>query len=323
MVSGSSASVGGTSGSSSDVVGPAAATARSQVSSAPVVALSSCLETRQQFARVAGFSSRVDGQLSCSRRKSFLAAYQSKWSLYRKWCWDKGHSSSNPSIPKIVQFLLWLCRSKGLSLSAVKAYRSMLSAVFGFKLPSLGEDLTLRGLIRSFAVERPRSHLSPPAWDLDVILKHMMSDSYEPLESQFLRTLTKKVLFLVALATAKHVGELQALSRFVPVSGRDLVLSYLLHFVAKTELPSHPVPRSFHLLALSDFAHGLEEGCLLCPVQALSIYLRKTKGLVQRSAALLYRLGVLLERYLRMLFLSSLGKLFLLLGLLGSLKASP
>ena len=49
------------------------------------------------------------------------------------------------------------------------------------------------------------------------------------------------------------------------------------------ESPSNPLPRSFRLKALSDFAHGLEEGSFLCPVRALRIYLRKTKGLARRS----------------------------------------
>ena len=113
-----------------------------------------------------------------------------------------------------------------------------------------------------------------------------MSSEYEPLDSQGLRTLTKKVLFLVALATAKRVSELQALSRVVPSSGDDLILSYLPFFVAKTESPSNPLPRSFRVKALSDFARGLEEGSLLCRVHALLIYLRRTKGLARRSSAL-------------------------------------
>ena len=123
-------------------------------------------------------------------------------------------------------------------MSAVKAYRSMLSAVFAFRLPSLSDDPSLRSLIRSFAIERPRSPGGPPSWDLDKMLHHLMSSAYEPLESQGLRTITKKTLFLVALATAKRVGELQALSRAVPSSGDDLVLSYLPFFVAKIESPS-------------------------------------------------------------------------------------
>ena len=60
-----------------------------------------------------------------------------------------------------------------------------------------------------------------------------MSSKYEPLESQSLRTLTKKTLFLVALATAKRVGELQALLNIVSSIGDDLVVTYKLSFVAK------------------------------------------------------------------------------------------
>ena len=49
---------------------------------------------------------------------------------------------------------------------------------------------------------------------------------------------------------------------------------------------SHPLARSFRFLALLDFAHGLEEGSLLCPVRVLSFYRCMTKGLVRRSSAL-------------------------------------
>ena len=44
-----------------------------------------------------------------------------------------------------------------------------------------------------------------------------------------------KTLFLVALATAKRVGELQALSNCVAVQGDDMILSYLPEFAAKPE----------------------------------------------------------------------------------------
>ena len=89
-------------------------------------------------------------------------------------------------------------------------------------------------LCAAFFVRLPSNVLvllgGPPSWDLDKVLHYLMSSAYEPLESQGLCTLTKKTLFLVALATAKRVGELQALSRVVPSSGDDLALSYLPFF---------------------------------------------------------------------------------------------
>ena len=223
---------------------------------------------------------------SQARRQSSVANYQSKWLTYRRWCTDKGHSVFQPSISKVVDYLVWLWEDQGLSLSSVKAHRSMLSSVFQFKLPALGEDRVLQDLLRSFAIERPRRPQAPPSWDLDVVLRHLMSLAFEPLESVSLRALTKKTLFLVSLATAKRVSEIQALSKTVAAIGNDLVVSFLPHFIAKTERADAPVSRSFCVLSLREFAGDLEEGCLLCPVRALNIYLRRTSSVVVRASSL-------------------------------------
>ena len=55
--------------------------------------------------------------------------------------------------------------------------------------------------------------------------------------------------------------------------GDDLVVPYLPHFVAKTKRAVAPLPRSFCVRSLRDFAGDLEEGSLLCPVRALCAYL--------------------------------------------------
>ena len=90
----------------------------------------------------------------------------------------------------------------------------------------------------------------------------------------------------MALATAKRVGELQALSVQVARSGRDLLLSYSPEFVAKMESETNPIPRSFVLKSLSDFAANLDEELLLCPVRALKYYLTRTEDLRFRSKSL-------------------------------------
>ena len=140
--------------------------------------------------------------------------------------------------------------------------------------------------MRSIALERPRKALSPPPWDLDLVLKHLMSEAFEPLHRKPLREVTKKTLFLVALATAKRVGEFQGLSRVVSTHGSDLELAYMAHFVVKTERANCPLPRSFPLRSLREFAGDLEEGSLLCPVRALRVYLKLTKGMVPKGASL-------------------------------------
>ena len=62
-------------------------------------------------------------------------------------------------------------------------------------------------------------------WDLDLVLKNLMSERYELREAQDLRTLTKKTLSLVAFATTERVGVLQVLSNVVSFIGQDRCVS--------------------------------------------------------------------------------------------------
>ena len=102
-----------------------------------------------------------------------------------------------------------------------------------------------------------------------MVLRFLRSSTFELLSSLSFRALTKKVLFLVSLATAKRVGELQALSRVVSFSSSGACLTYVSEFIAKTESALNPLPRSFMVQSLDDFAAGLDEELLLCPVCGL------------------------------------------------------
>ena len=159
----------------------------------------------------------------------------------------------------------------------------MLSLVFRWKLPEISLSPVLRDLIRSFSIQRPVARVSPPSWDLNLVLKALMAPPFEPLGEASFRNLTKKTLFLLSLATARRVGEVQALSARVAQLGGDMSLSYLPGFVAKTESLDNPIPRSFILKSLRDFVGDLEEERLLCPVRALSCYLKVTESLSPRS----------------------------------------
>ena len=76
------------------------------------------------------------------------------------------------------------------------------------------------------------------------------------------------------------------MSKTVAAISNDLMVSFLPHFIAKTERVDAPVPRSFCVLSLREFAGDLEEGSPLCPVRALSIYLRQTSSVVVRASSL-------------------------------------
>ena len=229
--------------------------------------------------RAAGFSSSVASQASLSRRPSSREAYQLKWQVYRSWCYSHGHSVSRPSLSKVADFLCWLRSSKNLSVSSIKGNRSMLSAVFRFHLPSLSTHPVLCDLLRSFCLESAERQLRPPVWDLSLVLRYLNTSAFEPLSVAPLRALTQRVLFLLVLATAKRVGELQALSSVVTFVHGDAYLSYVPQFVAKSESLTRSIPRSFLVKSLSDFEAGLNDDLLLCPVRALRFYLDRTASL--------------------------------------------
>ena len=232
-----------------------------------------CMATLKRFAIQAGFSPAVAGQLIFSRRLSTRLNYQARWGTYRKWCRDFGHRSSSPTIAKVADFLTYMFKAKGAALSTIKGYRAMLAAVFKFPLPEISSSPILKDLVRSFEISAPRPIFPPPPWDLDKVLEFLSGPPFEPLSRASFLDKTKKALFLLAMATAKRVSELQALSFSVSFQGEDLILYYDPFFRAKTESVTNPLPRSVVVPSLSDFAGNLPER-LHCPVRAIK-YLRK------------------------------------------------
>ena len=266
-----------------------------------------CMATIKRFARQAGFSSAVAGQLIFCRRLSTCLNYQARWGTYRKWCSDFGHRSSSPSIAKIAEFLTYMFKRKRAALSTIKGYRAMLSAVFKFPLPEISTSPILKDLIRSFEISAPRPLFPPPPWDLDKVLQYLSGPPFEPLARASFLDKTKKALFLLAMATAKRVSELQALSFSVSFQGEDLVLYYDPFFRAKTESASNPLPRSVIVPSLLDFAGDLPER-VQCPLRAIK-FLRKAARSASYIPSRLFVSPRNLERamsfYLRQLIVDS------------------
>ena len=283
LVSRSSGPVSGTASNSSREGGPSTSTSFPPVSRESPRATASCVETIRRFARHAGFSSDVARQLTFARRSSTNSVYQAKWNVYRRWCRAKGHSVSRPSISKFADFLFHLHESKRLTIPCIRGYRAMLVAVFKWIFPEVVTTPVLRDLFRSFFNKNPVPRRIPPRWDLNKALDALRGPPYEPLADASFRNLTKKCLFLVALATVRRVGELQAISSRVAWLGPDASVSYVASFVAKTESASNPIPRSFVIKSLGEFVGDLAEERLLCPVRALKYYLEATRDLRPRS----------------------------------------
>ena len=157
----------------------AATTAFPSASRKSPFASSDCLAPLKRFASQAGFSETVAGQLALCRRESKLNC-QARWGQFRRWCRDFHHRSSEPTIPKIAEFLTFLFTTGKAAVSTIKDYRAMLSSVFKFCFPEISSSPILKDLVLSFGISAPRPlHHSPP-WDLDKVLEYLSGPSFEP-----------------------------------------------------------------------------------------------------------------------------------------------
>ena len=235
--------------------------------------------TLKRHYRKSGFSGRAARVLSGVLRESSSRLYQSRWQIFCGWCRGRSVAPVNASVPVVVDFLIHLRQDKGLSVSAVKGYCSALNSVLALKGRDLAASREITTLLRSFARSVNPVELRPPAWDVSLVLQSLTGAPYEPLRTCEERFLAQKTLFLLALASAKRIGELHALSYRVS-HARDwgeVSFAFVTGFVAKTQDPSSLAPRfeGFSVPALTN-ARKNRNGRLLCPVRAVKVYLDRT-----------------------------------------------
>ena len=130
-----------------------------------------------------------------------------------------------------MDFLIHLRQDKGLSVSAVKGYCSALNSVLALKGRDLAASREITTLLRSFARSVNPVELRPPAWDVSLVLQSLTGAPYEPLRTCEERFLAQKTLFLLALASAKRIGELHALSFESLIPGTGVRFPLLLSLV--------------------------------------------------------------------------------------------
>ena len=99
-----------------------------------------------------------------------------------------------------------------MSVSAVKGYSSALNSVLALKGRDLAASREIAMLLSNFSRSVDPVELRPPAWDVSLVLQSLTGALYEPLRTCDERYLAQKTLFLLALASAKRIGELHTLS---------------------------------------------------------------------------------------------------------------
>ena len=200
---------------------------------------------------------------------------QSRWQIFCGWCRGRGVAPVNATVPVVVDFLIHLRHDKGLSTSAVKGYSSALNSVLALKGRDLASSREITMLLRSFSRSVDSAELRPPAWDVALVLQSLTGAPYEPLRTCDERFLAQKTLFLLALASAKRIGELHVLSYRVSHARNwvEVSFSFVQGFVAKTQDPSSLAPRfeGCTVPALPNARNNCNGR--LCPVRAVRCYL--------------------------------------------------
>ena len=85
----------------------------------------------------------------------------------------------------------------------VKGYKAMLNNVFAMRGLDLNKDQVLKDIIRACSSQPYRLDRDlSPSWTLDVVLRFLTMNPFEPLRLSSTRDLTRMTLFLLALAIA-------------------------------------------------------------------------------------------------------------------------
>ena len=187
----------------------------------------------------------------------------------------------NPSAPELTDFLLSLWDS-GLSPETVRGYRAALNSVFKHTGCKVFEFHEVNALMRNFYLEKPVKRKEVPQWNLPLVLAFLKGAPFEPLEQASILDLTRKVVFLIALASGRRRSEIHAFSgldgavRFTR-SRSKVTLVQLPSFVAKNQSPKFDSPL-VEIPALLPREGDPSDANVLCPVRALAIYLDRVTG---------------------------------------------
>lgn len=174
------------------------------------VPTTSCsLDTERIILKNKGLSDSVVSTLLQSRKPITSSIYLKIWNTFLKFS-EENSSASNISL--ILDFLQ-AGLEKGLKTSTLKVQIAAISAISDQKL---AEHPWIRRFIQASRRIQPSIRSSMPPWDLNLVLSVLSGPPFEPLEESSLRNLSLKTTFLLAITTARRVGEIQAFSSKPP-----------------------------------------------------------------------------------------------------------
>lgn len=230
----------------------------------------------------AGFSIPVLERISRGGRVfSTETQYNSRWSTFSFWCDDRKISPCLASAAELADFLLDIF-SQGKSYSTLTNYRTAINSVWKALGRYEGDSYCISQLMKSFRVDRPRSLVVLPKWDLALVLRVLSRTPYEPLHSIAFKNLSSKTVFLLLLATARRKGDVHAIDpKRITYSGHNVILHTLPKYIPKVRANAEGEARYAPMVVrgLASFASDAAD-LTLCPVRALKAYDSLAKRMV-------------------------------------------
>ena len=176
-------------------------------------------------------------------------------------------------------FLLHLHTEKHLAISTIAGYQmaiaSTLRATSGAEVR---RNPALKSLLRNIEIEQRQF----PEWNLALVLSALTKPPFEPLDQTSDQLLTRKTVFLIALASGKRRGKIHAFehARLQRTTGwTQVTLRVGLSFISKTQvLGKGPKCILSGTIPALDrhWSNAMSEDRLLCPIRALRFYLERS-----------------------------------------------
>ncbi len=172
----------------------------------------SCVVASGLSGELDALQARVIDTLTEARAPSTRRLYALKWGVFVKWCHQAHIDPVVCTVLDVLSFLQYRLDSGSLP-STLKVY---VAAIAAFRSPQGGQSIGRDPMVVSFLKGARRLHPprppSVPPWDLEVVLRALSQPPFEPLSSVGLKELSLKTALLLALASAKRIGDLHAFS---------------------------------------------------------------------------------------------------------------
>ncbi|XDV25906.1 hypothetical protein PO909_029732 [Leuciscus waleckii] len=241
-----------------------------------------CLVPGRDAEILGGLPQAVVDTISSTRAPSTRRLYALKWNLFVGWCFSRREDPRTCPISVVLSFLQDGLERR-LSPSTLKVYVAAIAAHHdAVEGKSLGKhDLILRFLRGARRLNPPRNQHPVPSWDLTLVLRALQNPPFEPLHAVDLNILSMKTALLLALASIKRVGDLQAFSvdesclEFAP-DFSHVVLRPRPGYVPK--VPTTPFRDQVVNLQALPPEEADPALALLCPVRALRCYIDRTQS---------------------------------------------